>query len=67
LLRVRRQVDDLIHDFGDGFFAGRDALPARSNVSETDKEICITAELPVLTDKDVIVSVTGNQKRSRAK
>ena len=57
----RKQVDDLFDDFGNGFFAGRDALTVRSNVSETDKEICITAELPGLTDKDVDVAVAGNQ------
>ena len=58
---LRKQVDDLFDDFGNGFFAGRDALTVRSNISETDNEICITAELPGLTDKDVDVSVAGNQ------
>jgi len=58
---LRKQVDDLFDDFGNGFFSGRDALTVRSNVSETDKDICITAELPGLTDKDVDVSVVGNQ------
>ncbi|WP_255509630.1 Hsp20/alpha crystallin family protein [Oceaniovalibus sp. ACAM 378] len=33
----------------------------RSNVSETDKEVCITAELPGLTKEDVDVSVVGNR------
>lgn len=58
---LRKQVDDLFDDFGNGFFSERNALSVRSNVSETYKEICITAELPGLTDKDVDVSVVGNQ------
>lgn len=58
---LRKRVDDLFDDFGNGFFAGSDALKVRSNVSETEQEICITAELPGLTDKDVDVSVAGNQ------
>ena len=61
LVALRKQVDDLFDDFGNGFFSERNALSVRSNVSETDKEICITAELPGLTDKDVDVSVVGNQ------
>jgi len=30
-------------------------------MSETDKEICITAELPDIEQKDINVSVSGNQ------
>ena len=58
---LRKQIDGLFDDFGNGFFAGQDAMTVRSNVSETDKDICITAELPGLTDKDVDVSVAGHQ------
>ncbi len=33
----------------------------RSNVSETDKEICITAELPGMDQKDIDISVAASR------
>lgn len=57
----RKQVEHLFDDYGSGFFPQNTAVSMRSNVSETDKEICITAELPGLTVDDVDVSVNGDQ------
>jgi len=45
-------------EFGKGLFGGREGFPA-VNVSETDKEICVDAELPCLDAKDVDVSLEG--------
>ena len=41
--------------------AGNNEVNVRSNVSETDKEFCVTAELPGMTEADVDVSVTGDR------
>lgn len=61
LVSLREQVDSLFNDFDKNFFAQNNNFSVRSNVSETDKEICITAELPGLSEEDVDVSVVGNQ------
>lgn len=61
LVALRKEVDDLFDDFGDGFFKFGNEFNIRSNVSETDKDFCVTAELPGLTDEDVDVSVTGDR------
>ncbi len=58
---LRKRIDTMFEDFDKGFPDRSAALAVRSNVSETDSEICITAELPGLTDKDVEVSVAGDQ------
>ena len=58
---LRKQIDTMFEDFDNGFLDHSGAFAVRSNVSETDGEICITAELPGLTDKDVDVSVVGDQ------
>ena len=58
---LRKEVDSLFDDFGDGIFTGANKVLVRSNVSETDKEFTITAELPGLTEEDVDVSVTGDR------
>lgn len=60
-LSLRKQVDSLFEDFDRGFWAHGAEFALRSNVSETDKEICVTAELPGLTEGDVDVSVVGNR------
>lgn len=57
---LRKQIDSMFDDFDGGFLDQKSDFAVRSNVSETDGEICITAELPGLTDKDVDVSVTGD-------
>ncbi|WP_157044747.1 Hsp20/alpha crystallin family protein [Roseobacter sp. GAI101] len=61
LITLRNEVDSLFDDFGTGFFGSRNEVSVRSNVSETDKEFSVTAELPGLTDADVDVSVTGDR------
>lgn len=61
LVTFRKQLDTLFEDFDRGFRARSDDFAVRSNISETDSEVCITAELPGLTDKDIDVSVVGNR------
>jgi HSP20 family protein len=57
-LALRKQMDDVL----DGFFkaAPSDFLPS-VDVSETDKEIRIVAELPGVDRKDIDVTLAGNQ------
>lgn len=57
---LRKQIDNMFEDFDNGFFDRDPAFAVRSNVSETEDEICVTAELPGLTDKDVEVSIAGD-------
>ncbi|GAA6203137.1 Hsp20/alpha crystallin family protein [Aquicoccus sp. SU-CL01552] len=61
LVSLRKQVDSLFDDFDRGFWTRSADFTVRSNISETDKEVCITAELPGLTEKDIDVSVVGNR------
>lgn len=61
LIALRKEVDTLFDDFGEGFFGRGSDVSIRSNVSETDKEFTVTAELPGLTEADVDVSVTGDR------
>jgi len=62
---LQREVDRLFQDFGRGFPAfgtrefGRDLMPA-IDVTESDREIEITAELPGLEEKDVQLNVADN-------
>lgn len=57
-LALRKQMDDVL----DGFFNGASGafLPS-VDVSETDKEIRIVAELPGVERKDIDVTLSGNQ------
>ena len=57
---LRKRIDNMFDDFDNGFFDRDPAFALRSNVSETEDEICVTAELPGLTDKDVEVSIAGD-------
>lgn len=61
LASLRKEVDTLFDDFGNGFLGSGNAISVRSNISETDKDFCITAELPGMTEKDVDVSVSGDR------
>lgn len=58
---LREQMDTLFDDFDHGFWSESPDFAMHSNVSETDKEVCITAELPGLSEEDVDVSVVGNR------
>lgn len=62
---LQREIERLFEDFGRGFPAlgtrggARELMPA-IDVTETDGQIEITAELPGLEDKDVQVNVADN-------
>lgn len=63
---LQREIDRLFDDFSRGFPAmtafgnnGSSLMPS-IDVSETDKEIEITAELPGLEEKDVQINVADN-------
>ena len=67
---LRREMDRMFDDFFTGFGGGR-GLPAAGgawnstvtptiDVSETDKEVVVTAELPGLNDKDFEVTLAGD-------
>lgn len=61
-LSLRKQMDSIFDDFlGRGSNGGSGTLTVRSNVSETDKEIRITADLPGMDQKDIDIAVTGNR------
>lgn len=64
-LSLQREIDRLFDDFTRGFpnFAsvpGNGKLMPMTDVTETDKEIEITAELPGLEDKDVQINLADN-------
>jgi HSP20 family protein len=58
---LQREIDRLFDDFTRGFptLRGQDLMPS-VDVSETDREIEITAELPGLEEKDVQINVADN-------
>ncbi len=58
---LRKQIDTLFEDFDKGLPSRAGAFSVRSNVSETDDAICITAELPGVELDDIDVSVSGNR------
>jgi HSP20 family protein len=64
-LSLQREIDRLFDDFGRGFPSfgtrefSRDLMPA-IDVTETDGEIEVTAELPGLEEKDVQINVADN-------
>lgn len=58
---LRNQIDTVFEDFGRGWPALEGEFAVRSNVSETDKEVRITAELPGIDKKDIDISVTDNR------
>jgi HSP20 family protein len=63
-MSLQREIDRLFDDFTRGFPAfssgGADELLPNMDVTENDKQIEITAELPGLEDKDVQVNVADN-------
>jgi HSP20 family protein len=58
---LQREIDRVFADFTRDFpiFGGRDLLPS-IDVTETDKDIEITAELPGLEEKDVQINLADN-------
>jgi len=65
-MSLQREIDRLFDDFSRGFptFAsfgnGKSDLLPSMDVTETDKQIEITAELPGLEEKDVQINVADN-------
>ena len=61
---LQREIDRLFDDFTRGFPApgtfGKQGLVPSMDVTETDKQIQITAELPGLEEKDVQINVADN-------
>ncbi len=57
---LRRQIDSVMEDFDKGGMLQRGEFALRTNVSETDAEICMTAELPGLDTDDVEVEISGD-------
>lgn len=58
---LRKQIDSLFDEFDGGLMTRSSTFSVRTNVSETDDAIRITAELPGIEMKDIDVSVTGNR------
>ncbi|MEJ1991856.1 MAG: Hsp20/alpha crystallin family protein [Maritimibacter sp.] len=57
---LRRQIDTVLEDFDHENLLQPGDFAPRSNVSETDSEICITAEMPGLSRDDVDVEISGD-------
>ena len=58
---LRKRMDEIFEDFDRGWPSGLGEFDLRSNVSETDKEICITADLPGMGQNDIDISISANQ------
>ena len=58
---LRKQIDTLFEDFDVGNDLMTSGFAVRTNVSETDDSVRITAELPGVELDDVDLSVTGNR------
>ena len=59
---LRKSIDGAFQDWGKGLATSEISdFSVSSNVSETDKEICITAELPGIEEKDIAVSISGDR------
>jgi HSP20 family protein len=58
---MQQEIDRLFDGFSRSFsgFAGRDMMPSM-DLSETDQEIEITAELPGLEEKDIQLNLADN-------
>lgn len=63
-LALRKQIDALFDDFGFGMmpsWSGDDVLPVRINLSETETDFRITAELPGIEPDDVEIEILGDR------
>src|SRR5690349_2967939 len=58
---LQREIDRLFEDFAQGrlLTAGQAVSPSM-DVTESDKEIVVTAELPGLEERDVQINLAGN-------
>jgi HSP20 family protein len=70
---LQQEIDQIFEGFSRGFsgMPSRDVMP-RMDVSETDKEIEVTAELPGLEEKDIqlnlvdnVLTIRGEKKNER--
>ena len=57
---LRKQIDTLLEDFDRGDLMKGGEFQVRTDVSETDGEMCITAELPGVERDDVTIEITGD-------
>ncbi|SDK03333.1 Hsp20/alpha crystallin family protein [Aliiruegeria lutimaris] len=58
---LRKQIDTLFDDFDVGHDLMKSGFAVRTNVSETNDAVRVTAELPGIELKDVDLSVAGNR------
>lgn len=61
---LRQQIDELFEDWtggAKGLPTLRGSFSPRVDVSETDKEIRIAAELPGMVEKDIEITIDGRQ------
>ncbi|MGI9498684.1 MAG: Hsp20/alpha crystallin family protein [Geminicoccaceae bacterium] len=58
--RMDRLFDDFAGDYHWPFTNGRGAMTPTIDVSETDKEVKVEAELPGVDEKDIDVTLTDN-------
>ena len=76
LQALRHRMDQLFDDFAGGsgwpFTDGREDVMPRVDVSETDKEITVAAELPGVDEKDLdlslvddVLTIKGEKKQER--
>ena len=59
---LRKSIDGAFQDWSKGLATTEKSdFSVSSNVSETDNEVCITAELPGIKEKDIDVSISGDR------
>ncbi len=59
---LRKRINTAFEDLGQGLTTTlSNEFSVRSNVSETDSEFCISAELPGVDEKDIDVSISGDR------
>jgi HSP20 family protein len=57
-----RDIDELFRDFSPSVWRNADVMPRmRMDVSETEKEYLVKAEIPGVQKEDIKVAINGNQ------
>jgi HSP20 family protein len=57
-----RDIDDLLRDFSPAIWRGAEQAPRmRMDVTETEKEYLVKAEIPGVNKEDIKVAINGNQ------